>query len=133
MIKLASKAIFHSKPEINRLTADFKNYDLIVIGTPSWANNITPPFNTVLKNYDFNHKNIAVVVTVDPKRASSHTLYDLRHKLIARGAHIVFEDTIGVVGVSDEELSRKAQEIVNNLMPLKEMRQPEKQAVANNL
>ena len=48
------------------------NYDLIVIGSPVWANGITPAIRTFIQQNDFSNKQIAVFVTLkgdNPEKA----------------------------------------------------------------
>ena len=48
------------------------DYDLIIIGSPVWANGITPAIRTFIQQNDFSNKQIACFVTLkgeDPKKA----------------------------------------------------------------
>jgi len=48
------------------------NYDLLIIGSPVWANGITPAIRTFIYHNDFSNKQIACFVTLkgaDPKKA----------------------------------------------------------------
>ena len=48
------------------------NYDLIIIGSPVWANGITPAIRTFINQNDFSNKQIACFVTLkgeDPEKA----------------------------------------------------------------
>lgn len=48
------------EPELLPINVDFNNYDLIVIGTPVWAFNYTPPLSTFFSNYKLSGKQIAI-------------------------------------------------------------------------
>ncbi len=39
------------------------DYDMIIIGTPIWANNLTPPVRTYLTQYSFKGKKVAFFTT----------------------------------------------------------------------
>lgn len=48
------------------------DYDLIIIGSPVWANGITPAIRTFIQQNDFSNKQIVCFVTLkgeDPKKA----------------------------------------------------------------
>ena len=49
-----------STPELEDIEIDPLAYDLIFIGTPVWAWNISPPIRTFLYKFDFSGKNIAI-------------------------------------------------------------------------
>jgi len=45
--------------EINNIEKDPSNYDIIVIGTPVWAANMTPAIRTYISKYKDSFKNVA--------------------------------------------------------------------------
>lgn len=54
------QVMFSEKPEIEDISIDFNKYDLIVFGTPIWASNFAPVFNTLFQKYDIKDKKIAL-------------------------------------------------------------------------
>lgn len=54
------QVMFGEKPEIEDIKFDFEQYDLIVLGTPIWAGNFAPVFNTFFNKYNIMNKNIAL-------------------------------------------------------------------------
>lgn len=54
------QVLLGEKPEIEDIKVDFTQYDLIVFGTPVWASNFVPVFNTFFKQYDFKDKKVAL-------------------------------------------------------------------------
>ena len=54
------QVLFGEKPEINDIKVDFSKYDLIVFGTPIWASNYAPVFNTFFEKYSIKNKKIAL-------------------------------------------------------------------------
>lgn len=46
------QVMFGEKPEIEDISIDFTQYDLIVLGTPVWAGNFAPVFNTFFEKYN---------------------------------------------------------------------------------
>jgi flavodoxin len=56
-------SVFREKPELKTELPDFSKYNLIVIGTPVWAGNCTPPINTLLSKVKFSGKKLGILVT----------------------------------------------------------------------
>ncbi len=54
------QVIFKEKPEILSIDKDLNNYDLLFIGTPTWAGNFTPAIRTFLEKYKIKDKYIAL-------------------------------------------------------------------------
>ncbi|EKQ55911.1 MULTISPECIES: flavodoxin [unclassified Clostridium] len=52
------QAVFGEKPEIEEVKVDFTKYDLIVFGTPIWAGNFAPVFNTFFEKNSIKNKKI---------------------------------------------------------------------------
>lgn len=48
------------EPELEPINIDFNKYDLIIIWTPVWAFNYTPPLATFFSNYKLENRNIAI-------------------------------------------------------------------------
>lgn len=48
------------EPELESINVDFDKYDLIIIGTPVWAFNYTPPIATFFSNHKLIGKKIAI-------------------------------------------------------------------------
>lgn len=58
-----SAVTFKKKPELEPYTFNVSDYDLVIIGTPVWASNFTPPLRTFFENNDLTGKKIAVIAT----------------------------------------------------------------------
>lgn len=58
-----SAVTFKKKPELEPYTFNASDYDLVIIGTPVWASNFTPPLRTFFENNDLTGKKIAVIAT----------------------------------------------------------------------
>jgi flavodoxin len=54
------QVIFKEKPEILPIDKELNNYDLLFIGTPTWAGNFTPALRTFLDKYKIKDKHIAL-------------------------------------------------------------------------
>ncbi len=62
-IKSGSHAIRKKLTKIEKLEKDAKDYDLIIIGSPVWANNMPPAIRTYLKNNNLENKKVAILIT----------------------------------------------------------------------
>ena len=58
-----SAVTFKKKPELEPYSFNTSDYDLVIIGTPVWASNFTPPLRTFFENNDLTGKKIAVIAT----------------------------------------------------------------------
>ncbi len=58
-----SAVTFKKKPELEPYSFNASDYDLVIIGTPVWASNFTPPLRTFFENNDLTGKKIAVIAT----------------------------------------------------------------------
>ena len=58
-----SAVTFKKKPELEPYTFNASDYDLVIIGTPVWESNFTPPLRTFFENNDLTGKKIAVIAT----------------------------------------------------------------------
>ncbi|WP_297428568.1 flavodoxin [Clostridium sp.] len=52
------QVVLGEKPEIEEVKVDFTKYDLIIFGTPIWAGNFAPVFNTFLEKNPIKNKKI---------------------------------------------------------------------------
>ena len=58
-----SAVTFKKKPDLEPYSFNASDYDLVIIGTPVWAGNFTPPLRTFFENTDLTGKKIAAIVT----------------------------------------------------------------------
>lgn len=58
-----SAVTFKKKPDLEPYTFNASDYDLVILATPVWASNFTPPLRTFLENNDLAGKKIAAVAT----------------------------------------------------------------------
>lgn len=58
-----SAVTFKKKPDLEPYSFNASDYDLVIIGTPVWASNFTPPLRTFFENNDLAGKKIAVIAT----------------------------------------------------------------------
>ncbi|MHA2397714.1 MAG: flavodoxin family protein [Promethearchaeota archaeon] len=55
-----AQSTMKKKPELEPIEINPVEYDLIVIGTPVWAWNFTPPIRSFLSQFDFTGKKVAL-------------------------------------------------------------------------
>ena len=58
-----SAVTFKKKPDLEPYSFNASDYDLVIIGTPVWASNFTPPLRTFFENNDLTGKKIAAIAT----------------------------------------------------------------------
>ena len=54
------QATMKKKPSLKAFDTNPLEYDLIILGTPVWAWNLTPPINSFLSKFDLTGKNMAL-------------------------------------------------------------------------
>ena len=73
------------KPELMDFDINPLEYDLIILGTPVWAWNISPPMRSFLSKFDFTGKNVALWMC----HAGDGVKAMIRFKETLSGANIV--------------------------------------------
>jgi len=73
------------KPELMDFNINPLEYDLIILGTPVWAWNISPPMRTFLSMFDLHSKNVALLMS----HAGDGIKAMVRFKEILEGANII--------------------------------------------
>jgi flavodoxin len=68
-----------AKPELQEISIMFEDYDIIYIGTPVWAYNFNPVFNTLFSNYKIEGKKIALFCCNGGNKGK--TFVNMREKL----------------------------------------------------
>lgn len=57
------QALFKQTPKISPLNIDLAKYDLVLIGTPTWAGHIAPAMRSWLKHADLSGKKVGLYAT----------------------------------------------------------------------
>ncbi|GAH81114.1 unnamed protein product [marine sediment metagenome] len=73
------------KPELVKFDINPLEYDLIILGTPVWAWNISPPMRSFLSMFDLNSKNVALWMS----HAGDGVKAMIRFKEFLEGANII--------------------------------------------
>jgi flavodoxin len=95
------------KPEIVKLG----DYDLIYIGTPTWAGKPAPAITTLIDQCDLQGKNVILFATMG-NRGGNSVIERMRDKIEARGAHMVSHFVVKTSNKSSEELKEEVKELI---------------------
>lgn len=99
-------------PQIDPAKKDYKNYDMVILGTPIWAGNMCSPLRTYLTNNNMENKKIGVIITYG---GSSVEKTEEEIKKITPNAKLVGSIAIKKSEMNDAE--NKIKEWVKNLKP----------------
>ena len=109
------KAIRKEKPEIEVLDFDHKEYDLILIGTPVWANNPAPAVNTYLDRADFEDRKVALFVTLR-MMGGEKVLEILTEEIEKKGGRIINSIIIKTGLLRKKKMLQEAKEFAKKLL-----------------
>lgn len=108
------EAFRESKTEINPSSLDLSDYDLIYIGTPTWANNPTPAIITLIDRCDWKGKDVILFTTMGNSGGQS-TLKRLEEKVTLRGARVVQSFSLKTKDKSPEDIINDTETIIKML------------------
>lgn len=105
------------KPEIKPLTADFENYDIIAVGTPTWWYTMAPAVLTFLSSHNWNGKTVVPFMT--DGGWPGHVMKDIR--AICIGADIKCAKEIQFDSTGGDKLETSVDEINSWINDVKEL------------
>ncbi len=108
------KAFRESKTEINPSSLDLTNYDLIYIGTPTWANNPTPAIITLIDRCNWKGKDVILFTTMSSNGGQA-TLERLEEKITLRGARVVQSFSLKTKEKTPEDIINDTETIIQML------------------
>ena len=108
------KAFRESKTEINPSSLDLSNYDLIYIGTPTWANNPTPAIITLIDRCNWKGKDVILFTTMSSSGGQA-TLERLEEKITLRGARVVQSFSLKTKEKTPEDIINDTETIIQML------------------
>ena len=108
------EAFRESKTEINPSSLDLTDYDLIYIGTPTWANNPTPAIITLIDRCDWRGKDVILFTTM-ARSGGQATVERMEEKVTIRGARVVESFTLKTKDKTPEEIINDTETIINIL------------------
>lgn len=89
---------------------DLSIYDLIYLGSPTWAGNPAPAIITFIDQMDLRGKDVIPFITMTSYSTSA--LKRMEEKLLARGARPVFFFGIQTGGKKLDEIQEKTRELI---------------------
>lgn len=98
-------------PKIKDISADFEQYDEIILGTPIWAGKAAAPINTLLKKYRIADK-ITAVFTYSGGGDNDKCISSLEKKLKNLKMNVAFADQKSeAAGSNHEKLEKFVEDI----------------------
>jgi len=109
------QAIMKKTPELEPIEIDPLEYEVIFLGTPTWAWNFTPPIRSFIKKYDLSGKKVAIWSC--SLGGTLKTITKLKREL--KGAHILGDLSLKApLNDEPEEANKKAIEWAKKLVDL---------------
>lgn len=71
-------ALFKRNPIIKRLNKNIDEYDLVIIGSPVWFNNIPGPIRSFLERYQNDFNSVAFFLSQQNSSSSKHSFESMR-------------------------------------------------------
>ncbi len=113
MLMSSINAFRESKTEILPETVDLSAYDIVYVGTPTWANKPSPAIITLIDNCNWRGKDVVLFTTMTRSGGES-TLERLEEKIRMRGGRII-------EGIMLKTKDKSPEEIINDTETLIEM------------
>lgn len=108
-----SAVTFKKKPDLEPYSFNADDYELVILATPVWASNFTPPLRTFLEDNDLTGKKIAVIAT---SAGGNSTKCITLLKEAAKAESLVAE--LSLIDPKDrpsEENAKKIEEFIANI------------------
>ena len=109
-------AFRESKTDISPAKLDLTDYDLIYIGTPTWAGKPTPAIITLIDNCNWAGKDVILFTTMTKDGSEGTTLERLDEKVSIRGARVVESFSLNTKGKSPEHIISDTEGIIQTLV-----------------
>ena len=109
-------AFRESKTEISPAKVDLTSYDLIYIGTPTWANKPAPAIITLIDRCNWAGKDVILFTTMNKNGSDEATLERLEEKVKMRGARVVERFSLNTKDKSPENIINDTERIIQTLV-----------------
>ena len=109
-------AFRESKTKISPAKLDLTDYDLIYIGTPTWANKPAPAIITLIDRCDWYEKDVILFTTMNKDGSDEPTLERLDEKLSMRGARVIESFSLNTKDKSPENIIDDTERIIQRLV-----------------
>lgn len=110
------EAFRESKTEISPEKVDLTAYDLIYIGTPTWANKPTPAIITLIDRCNWQGKDVILFTTMNNNGSAEPTLERLEEKVGMRGARVVESFSLNTKDKSPEDIINDTEGLITTLV-----------------
>ena len=107
-------AFRESKTKISPSKLDLSNYDLIYIGTPTWANKPAPAIITLIDSFDLRGKDI-ILFTTGSTSDEEAALEKMEIKVRARGARAVQQFNLKTREKTAADLQKETEKLFKKL------------------
>ena len=109
-------AFRESKTKISPSKLDLSNYDLIYIGTPTWANKPAPAIITLVDNCNWQGKDVILFTTMSKEGSDEITLERLEEKVYLRGRRVVESFSLITKDKSPEDIINDTEGLIQTLV-----------------
>ena len=109
-------AFRESKTEISPAKVDLTDYDLIYVGTPTWANKPAPAIITLIDNCNWKGKDVILFTTMTKPGSGEETLDRLEEKVYLRGGRVVESFSLVTRDKSPEDIINDTEGLINSLV-----------------
>jgi flavodoxin len=105
-------AIKEKCSKIKPVNLNWKNFDLIFIGTPVWASKPVPAINAIISAMDLSGKNVVLFATL-ANSGDQEAIRVLTKAVELKGGKVVNSFTVKTIKVSEADLVKRGEEIGN--------------------
>ncbi|MBC7100118.1 flavodoxin [Methanothermobacter tenebrarum] len=104
-------AIRENKTRIEPETIDLSGYDLLYIGSPTWAGKPAPAIITLIDNLNLKGKDVILFATM-ARQGGSNVIDRMAEKIKARGGRIINSFTIKTGGKQFQDIKEDALKVI---------------------
>ena len=109
-------AFRESKTKISPSRVDLTDYNLIYIGTPTWANKPAPAIITLVDNCNWQGKDVIFFTTMNKPESGEETLNRLEEKVYLRGGRVVESFSLVTKDKSPEDIINDTEGLIQTLV-----------------
>lgn len=109
-------AFRESKTKISPSKLDLTDYDLIYVGTPTWANKPAPAIITIVDNCNWKGKDVILFTTMNKPGSGEETLDRLEEKIYLRGGRVVESFSLTTKDKSPEDIINDTEGLIQTLV-----------------
>ena len=109
-------AFRESKTKISPSRVDLTDYNLIYIGTPTWANKPAPAIITLVDNCNWQGKDVILFTTMNKPESGEETLNRLEEKVYLRGGRVVESFSLVTKDKSPEDIINDTEGLIQTLV-----------------